>query len=666
MRILFIDTETTGLKPQDGQIIEITGIIVEFNPNSFEYQIVDSFDSTVSLRGRMEDKITRITGITEIELATAPNLRDIQEKWAQWLEQYQENIVAIVGHSIDFDLGFLKFEKWFLPENYHRIDTLNLCKIYLPHYSAINLEFLIEKLALSRVLEFEDTAEKKLTAHRSFYDTRMCVELFVSLIKRIESMGLPINLQNYISKQFLPLPLVFYPKLNVKLKLPEIPNLDTLLSVQLPEAHSLILAQKLVIFICETTSISDFPLKFHSQGKNSFVFGRIVDQLLPVIPKKQVELFVPDVPRFESILTKINTVLEQTTNVSQIVETADWLWQIHENRSGQTSDDQSIHPAILPLQKLMSSYEFFIFSMNNVWQKNEYKYEPATMRIIDRPIYDKFNQITELIDQLKQVITIPFSDIFSQTLAGSLHELISMTNLISDLTYTFRFFKNNFTVSQVRRGYTLAQYVDDLFMSKTVAKQDSKDGVGEITVETFLSEDDFDLVLGWLGIREVFNRYPVQVMYQVGDYQVSDELITLGDFFSEKLDLARSSQKPILMLCGQNSTLKDSQKNLTDDFKVGDYLLLGESGSLTKIGSKLVRDFTGLLVTKMTDYGYFQYLPNVPEFAEIWLLNPPYLWVHPSLNHVDQLDLKRVYLNSQLNFISHKSGRTVHFLRGYR
>jgi DNA polymerase III epsilon subunit-like protein len=643
MKLLFIDTETTELSPQSGQIIEITGIVVDFNPGAFEYSVVDSFDSTVALRGKMEEKITRITGITELELATAPDIRAVQEKWSEWVLS-QNSISAIVGHSIDFDLGFLKYEKWLLPEEYMIIDTLNLAKIYLPNYSAINLEYLVEKLKLDTNIKDESDGSRPLVAHRSYYDTRVCVDLFATLVRKISQIGLPDILQKYISQRFLPLQIIFYPKTSTL----NIPKINELLSIDLPLPHSLILSQKLVIASLNQSQSFEFPLKFHSQGKASFAFGAVVDEILtttnPDIPKSLVQTTIP---RFEGIISRISGVLEQTTNISKIVELADWLWQIH-------TQPENLHPATLPLQKLISVYEFFIFSMQNVWQKSEYQYQPGTMRAVDKPIYDKFSNITELLEELKVALAEPFQDIFSQYLAAKLLELISPTTLIADVSYIFRYFKNNFTVSQQRRGYTVRNYVEELLSAVPTPK-----------AQTYLDHDDFMLLLGWLRVEDIFQKYDCEIVYESGDFKVHDSTLSLEEFYREKLAETQVAVQPILFLCGQNSTLKDSQKVLTQNFEVKDYLLLGESGSLTKIGSKLVRGFSGLLVTKMSDYYYFLHLPEVPDFAEIWLINPPYLWVHHSLNHVDAVELKRIFLTGHLSYISQTSGKTVQYLKGY-
>ena len=122
MKVIIFDTETTSLSPSTGQVIEIAGVYCELNLNNLKLQEVDEFQTTVSLRSdSLDEKVTRITGITEAELDNAPTLFKAQEAWLAWVESHtnDKDQVYMVGHSVDFDLGFLKNEGWFLPLNYN-------------------------------------------------------------------------------------------------------------------------------------------------------------------------------------------------------------------------------------------------------------------------------------------------------------------------------------------------------------------------------------------------------------------------------------------------------------------------------------------------------------------------------------------------------------------
>jgi DNA polymerase III epsilon subunit-like protein len=83
MKLLFLDTETSGVDCNKDQIIEIGGVIFELE--NYELKMVDYFQTTVALRKVLDERITRITGITEGELATAPAL--VSPKYVQCLDR---------------------------------------------------------------------------------------------------------------------------------------------------------------------------------------------------------------------------------------------------------------------------------------------------------------------------------------------------------------------------------------------------------------------------------------------------------------------------------------------------------------------------------------------------------------------------------------------------
>jgi DNA polymerase III alpha subunit (gram-positive type) len=112
MLLLFLDTETSGLEPYKSQIIELGGIIYELDEKTLKLKEIDSFSNLLKLRREFDDKITRITKITKEDLMSATSQTKVQTDWESWLSKYE--ITAIIGHSIDFDLRFLKFEGWFL------------------------------------------------------------------------------------------------------------------------------------------------------------------------------------------------------------------------------------------------------------------------------------------------------------------------------------------------------------------------------------------------------------------------------------------------------------------------------------------------------------------------------------------------------------------------
>jgi DNA polymerase III, alpha subunit (gram-positive type) len=128
-KILFIDCETTDVTPLSGQIIELAGVVVEADLVNLKLKVLDQFTTLVKNRGTWDERIQRLTGITQLDLQKAPALMVCQERWANWLEPWLAECGFICGHSVDFDLRFLQAESWLLPDSAKVIDTLPISKV---------------------------------------------------------------------------------------------------------------------------------------------------------------------------------------------------------------------------------------------------------------------------------------------------------------------------------------------------------------------------------------------------------------------------------------------------------------------------------------------------------------------------------------------------------
>lgn len=91
-----IDIETTGFNPRHDDIIEVACIKYENNCE------VDAFSSLVHINSNLSPFITQLTGITDEDLADAPPLEDVIERFIKFVSNY-----IIVGHNVSFDINFL-------------------------------------------------------------------------------------------------------------------------------------------------------------------------------------------------------------------------------------------------------------------------------------------------------------------------------------------------------------------------------------------------------------------------------------------------------------------------------------------------------------------------------------------------------------------------------
>lgn len=241
MLFLFLDCETTGLTKND-QIIEIGAILVYLDEQNWQMTKLREFETLIKINTEIEDKISRITGIDNNILSKASKLEIAQKMWESWLKSeiknWQNNFnlqknesnlagnglqnnklensensqkdcqIAIIGHSLDFDLGFLERENWFLPENFIRIDTLDLSKIFLPFVEAVNLEFLTKKINLttqnSNLNNLENNLESNMNKfHRAKFDAECSWKLLEYLLDLFVFCYILDVGKVYFTKQFL-------------------------------------------------------------------------------------------------------------------------------------------------------------------------------------------------------------------------------------------------------------------------------------------------------------------------------------------------------------------------------------------------------------------------------------------------------------------------------
>ncbi len=94
-----IDTETTGMRPGSARVIDIGIIRVE---NGI---VTERYETLVNPGERVPYFITRLTGITDSMLESAPPFSDV----ALEVERLLSGAV-FVAHNAAFDYGFMKYE----------------------------------------------------------------------------------------------------------------------------------------------------------------------------------------------------------------------------------------------------------------------------------------------------------------------------------------------------------------------------------------------------------------------------------------------------------------------------------------------------------------------------------------------------------------------------
>jgi ATP-dependent DNA helicase DinG len=162
-----LDLETTGLDPVRESIIEIGAITFR------GHDILDTFDSLVNPGRDIPAFITQLTGITNGMVAEAPSLYSLRSTLSGVLADH-----VLVGHNIEFDLGFLREAR--LVRSNRRIDTVTLASILAPEAGRFGLG------ALAEFFNFPSAGGN----HRALVDAEQTVELFLALRERALALSL--------------------------------------------------------------------------------------------------------------------------------------------------------------------------------------------------------------------------------------------------------------------------------------------------------------------------------------------------------------------------------------------------------------------------------------------------------------------------------------------
>ncbi len=158
-----LDLETTGLNPKKDKIIEIGAVKVRGG------KTVDEFQSLVNPGRVLEEKICKLTGISNEMLLKAPEIGEVIDRL---LEFTGEDI--LIGHRILFDYSFVKkaaVNRWLAFEKMG-IDTLKLSRKLLPE---------LESKSLESVCGYYGIEHK---AHRALGDARASSDLYRELAGR--------------------------------------------------------------------------------------------------------------------------------------------------------------------------------------------------------------------------------------------------------------------------------------------------------------------------------------------------------------------------------------------------------------------------------------------------------------------------------------------------
>ena len=174
------DLETTGLKPQENEIIEIGALKVR------EGKVVDRFMEFIHPLSPISSAISVLTGITNDMVATA---RSCEQVLPDFLDFCEDDV--LIGHNVMFDYSFTKCSasKCGLPFEKNGLDTLKIAR-------KVHKDF--PSKSLGALCDYYHIENK--SAHRAYHDALATAKLYQTLAHYFEESD---------PKLFKPLPLIY-------------------------------------------------------------------------------------------------------------------------------------------------------------------------------------------------------------------------------------------------------------------------------------------------------------------------------------------------------------------------------------------------------------------------------------------------------------------------
>ena len=180
-----VDIEATGGTQKVDRIIEIAIVLVDGN------QIVDSFSTMVNPGISIPPFISRLTGITNEMVSSAPPFHEVARKIVEWTRNR-----SLVAHNVSFDYRILREEFNRLGYDFQSdtLCTARLSKHFFPSLEKFNLKDLSGDLGI----HLEDS-------HRALDDAQATAEIMLKILEANGDEGLELkNMNIYKRRSRLP------------------------------------------------------------------------------------------------------------------------------------------------------------------------------------------------------------------------------------------------------------------------------------------------------------------------------------------------------------------------------------------------------------------------------------------------------------------------------
>ncbi len=167
MRYIVLDTETTGLDPDDGhKIIEI-GCVEILDRNITE----NTFHKYINPEREIDIEASKVHGLTLNNLKDKPIFSEIYDDFLEYVDQS-----PIIIHNAPFDVGFLKKEHSFLKDKKSFLDNDIIDSLKLARKKSPG-----KKNTLDALCERYSVDSSDRTLHGALLDARLLAHVYLKM-----------------------------------------------------------------------------------------------------------------------------------------------------------------------------------------------------------------------------------------------------------------------------------------------------------------------------------------------------------------------------------------------------------------------------------------------------------------------------------------------------
>lgn len=156
-----IDVETTGLSPFANELIEVSAIKYKGNKK------IDTFSTLIKPKVEIPYYITKITGITNDMVKSAPGVEEVMPELIRFVGEY-----ALVAHNANFDYKFIQNYSQNSFSKNKVIDTVPIGRKLYPELPNHKLGTIARHIGIT-----EDGF------HRAEFDCECCAKIYIEYLK---------------------------------------------------------------------------------------------------------------------------------------------------------------------------------------------------------------------------------------------------------------------------------------------------------------------------------------------------------------------------------------------------------------------------------------------------------------------------------------------------